>query len=175
MMLLFDNEIFQIHQNVSWLFAITIVALLVLLFLEPSILYGTGILVNSATSQRSYTPIEESEAKKYREAIEKYFLTVCNFLRDDFRQQDLADYLKITKNKLSQVISQLYGQNFNQMINEKRILVAIEKLRTKEGDNLTLEGIAQDVGFKSRTTFIKAFQEKTGLSPSEFRKKVLNR
>lgn len=174
LMLIFDNETFQAHQTATWLFSITILALLVLLFLEPSILYGNTYSTKPSSTQKEVIIIEEAEAQKYREAIEHYFLTDENYLHPDFRQQDMADFLDIPKNKLSLIINQLFDQNFNQLINEKRIEMAIHKLQRDEFKNFTLEGISQEVGFKSRTTFIKAFQEKTGQTPSEFRKKVLN-
>jgi len=173
LMLLFDDGSIQIHQNASWLFAVTILALLVLLFLEPSILYGDALYSKASSNQRTTINIEEAEAQKYREALEEYFLEEENYLNPEFRQQDLADYLEISKNKLSLIINQLFGQNFNQLVNEKRIEVAIQKLQTEKSKSLSLEGIAQEVGFKSRTTFNKAFQEKTGSTPSEFRKNLL--
>lgn len=173
LMLVLDTETFQIHQNASWLFATTILALLVLLFLEPSILYGTTVNSKPFSSQKNFIPIQELDAQNYRKSLDNFFLTDDSYLHADFRQQDLADHLEITKNKLSLVINQLFDQNFNQLINEKRIEVAIQKLQTERSKNLTLEGIAQEVGFKSRTTFNKAFQEKTGLTPSEFRKSLL--
>lgn len=173
LMLVLDNGSFQIHQNASWLFAVTILALLVLLFLEPSILYGSSLASKISPSQRTLTSIEPSEIQKYREVLDRYFLTEEGYLLPDFRQQDLADYLGITKNKLSLIINQLSEQNFNQLINGRRIEIAIQKLQTVKSKSLTLEGIAQEVGFKSRTTFNKAFQEKTGLTPSEFRKNLL--
>lgn len=173
LMLVLDTETFQIHQNASWLFATTILALLLLLFLEPSILYGSTLGFKPSSGQKIIVPIEESDAQKYREALDKYFLTEGGYLHPDFRQQDLADYLEITKNKLSLIINQLFEQNFNQLINDKRIEIAIQKLKTEKSKSLTLEGIAQEVGFKSRTTFNKAFQEKTGLTPSEFRRNLI--
>ena len=39
-----------------------------------------------------------------------------------------------------------------------------------DGLNLTIEGVGQSLGFKSRTTFSKTFKSVTGLTPDEFRK-----
>jgi AraC-like DNA-binding protein len=80
----------------------------------------------------------------------------------------LADHLKVNKNLLSQVINSAYHQNFNQFINNKRIDFTLIKIRDKSWQNLSIEGMAESVGFKSRTTFNKAFKEKTGFTPSEY-------
>jgi hypothetical protein len=101
LMLVFDDGSIQIHQNASWLFAVTILALLVLLFLEPSILYGNTIYSKASQNHKISIKVEGAEAQKFREALEKYFLEEDNYLNPEFRQQDLADYLEISKNKLS--------------------------------------------------------------------------
>jgi transcriptional regulator GlxA family with amidase domain len=41
-------------------------------------------------------------------------------------------------------------------------------MNDKEWKNLSLEGMAWAVGFKSRTTFFRAFIKLTGQSPSEY-------
>lgn len=38
--------------------------------------------------------------------------------------------------------------------------------------NVTIQAIANDVGFKSRTNFASVFKKQTGLSPNEYQKKV---
>jgi AraC-like DNA-binding protein len=47
---------------------------------------------------------------------------------------------------------------------------SIETVEDADWLRYSLEGIVQDVGFKSRTTFIKAFKEKTGSTPSQYKK-----
>ena len=59
--------------------------------------------------------------------------------------------------------------NFNQLLNEKRIEVALRNLENSKWEHLTLEGVALEVGFKSRTTFNKAFKTKTGCTPSKYK------
>ncbi|WP_209331212.1 helix-turn-helix domain-containing protein [Lunatimonas salinarum] len=174
LMLLFDSETTQIHIHASWLFAATILALLVLLFFEPRILYGSNTGFRSASTQRSLLLTDEAEKEYYKQRLDQFFLNEQSYLDATFRQQDLANHLQVPKTKLSTIIGELYDQNFNQLINDKRIQVAIEKMQNNAWENLTIEGIGQEVGFKSRTTFYKAFQEKTGLTPSQFRKRLAN-
>jgi AraC-like DNA-binding protein len=172
-LLIFDNEKLLIHQMASWLFALMLVVQLFFLFFKPEILYGMKISHFIGKSPSSQIVINDNELVNYRTIIGDYFISHDDFLDADFRLQQFADQVGISKNRLSQIINQVYQQNFNQLINEKRIEIAIHRLVNEEWKNLTIEGIAQEVGFKSRTTFNKAFQEKTGITPSQFRKQVI--
>lgn len=170
-LLIFDSDNLPIHQLASWLFGLMMVAQLFFLFFRPEVLYGIYAKQEAKALARTLH-LEEEEEDNYRSQIEEYFKMHDDFLNAEFRQQNLADHMGIPKNRLSQIINQLFNQNFNQLVNEKRIEIAIEKIQSNVWKNLTIEGIAQEVGFKSRTTFNKAFQEKTGLTPSQFRKKI---
>ena len=44
-----------------------------------------------------------------------------------------------------------------------------------EYGNMTIEGIATSVGFKSRTAFINAFKREVGLTPSEYLRMALSK
>lgn len=172
-LLLFDSDDIPIHQLASWLFGLMLLFQLFFLFFKPEVLYGiTPFQKSPKLPAVMPLVLEEEEAGEYRKNIEMYFTNNHHFLKQDFRQQHLADYMGITKNRLSQLIFLLYNQHFNQLLNEKRIKVSIDKLHNGEWINFTIEAIAQEVGFKSRTTFNKAFEEITGLTPSQFRKRL---
>jgi AraC-like DNA-binding protein len=53
-------------------------------------------------------------------------------------------------------------------MNRMRIDYIIENLGGPQWGNLTLEGIARQAGFNSRTTFFNSIKKATGLAPSEF-------
>lgn len=72
---------------------------------------------------------------------------------------------------VSQAINQEYGSNFNSLLNEYRIKEACRRLgENPDYANMTIEGIAESVGFKSRTSFGALFKSVTGLSPSAYQK-----
>jgi AraC-like DNA-binding protein len=105
----------------------------------------------------------------FRKLLEDYFRTESEFLNHPFRLQDLADKLGISRNSLSYHINTFYNKNFNELLNEKRIEVVLENLNKPEWEKLSLQGIAEEVGFRSRTTFNTAFKKKTGCTFSEYR------
>lgn len=88
-------------------------------------------------------------------------------------KEKVADLLGTNRTYLSQVINEQTGQTFTQYVNRYRLDEAIRLLGDPQAD-ITLKGIASDVGFSSMTTFYKVFQTNVGMSPKEYREKALH-
>lgn len=69
---------------------------------------------------------------------------------------------------VSQVINEKLGKSFFDLLSEYRTEEAKRKLA--ENSNLTIEEIAEQVGYNSKAAFNKAFKTYTGKTPSEFRR-----
>jgi AraC-like DNA-binding protein len=80
----------------------------------------------------------------------------------------LSDETDISVHHLSAFVNQYYKINFNDFINEQRVIACIEKLLSMEWKYKTLEALAEESGFNNRNTFTGAFRKVTGISPSEF-------
>lgn len=80
----------------------------------------------------------------------------------------LAKDLNTNTKYLSYVINKEFGQNFINFINEYRIEEVKQKLQDESNKNLTIEALAQNAGFKSKSSFNAAFKKVTGLTPSNF-------
>ena len=81
---------------------------------------------------------------------------------------DLAQLLAIAEHKLRPMINQELGyRNFNQFLNEYRIEEASQRLISEP--KLPIISIALDIGFKSLSSFNKAFKDKHQKTPSEYR------
>ena len=80
---------------------------------------------------------------------------------------DLAKSLSIQEYKLRRIINQqLKFRNFNQFLNNYRIEDACARLRES---NTPISVIALDVGYASLSVFNKAFKDRYGVTPTEFR------
>jgi len=80
--------------------------------------------------------------------------------------------LGINSKYLSQSINEAYSRNFFLYVNELRVEKAKSYLRTEAHANFSIEGIARQVGFQSKSSFYIAFKRITGLTPSAFRDMV---
>ncbi|MEW5842599.1 MAG: AraC family transcriptional regulator [Bacteroidota bacterium] len=94
------------------------------------------------------------------------------FLKQDISMQQLSKLLDTNRSYLSRAINVEYGCNFHTYINNLRIKEAIRLITEGDHKLLTLEAIANEVGFNNRTSFMLAFKKYTGVSPSFFIKNL---
>lgn len=83
--------------------------------------------------------------------------------------KDVGKFMKVPSETVSQLINRKTHMNFKAFINKYRIEAICRQL-CERPDTAIIE-IAFDNGFNSKSTFNSAFQEITGKTPSEFRKK----
>lgn len=87
----------------------------------------------------------------------------------DFGLSQLADALKTNVRYLSQTVNEMAGKNFPTFLGEFRVREACRQLSNPDTPGrLTIEAIANNVGFKSRSAFSVVFKRITGLSPSDY-------
>lgn len=86
--------------------------------------------------------------------------------------EDAARAISISPDYLSRIFSQETGVPFNQYLNNLRIRRAKELIR-RGGVRLT--DISQAVGYDDQSYFTKVFRRTTGITPSEYGKKVSQR
>jgi AraC-like DNA-binding protein len=90
------------------------------------------------------------------------------YLQQRYSLKDLAYDTQIPLHHLSAFINKHCGKNFNDFINEFRVLYCKEKIMKEEYKYKKLEAIAEESGFNNRNTFAIAFRKVTGVNPSEF-------
>ncbi len=99
---------------------------------------------------------------------------IVNYVSQNFRQPFSLDImardLGISKYHLSRVFSSRLHTSFSDYLGSIRVTLAENLLRTT-ADSITK--IAFDCGFESQRTFNRIFREKTGQTPSEYRRSLL--
>ena len=90
------------------------------------------------------------------------------YLKEDISLNKLAIRLKTNSTYLSMVINDHFDQSFTDFLNQYRVKEARRILSEKESRKYTMEYIARQVGFSSRSTFNRAFKKYTGITPSFF-------
>ena len=113
----------------------------------------------------------EPDKQALYDKIQQILANSKEIFDSDFSLQRLADLTETSYKKVSQVINEKAGCNFNNLINEYRVKEACRRMNdTEQYGKYTIEAISTSVGFKSRSTFLLQFKRVTGLTPSEYQR-----
>lgn len=105
------------------------------------------------------------------EAVEKALRDEDLICDPDFSINALAEATGVNSRYLSQVINDTYGCNFRAKLNECRMTIAQRRiLDIRNYGNLTIQAIAESVGYRSQSGFVQLFKKATGFTPSMFQK-----
>lgn len=111
----------------------------------------------------------DNDKQQLLQRIETVINTSDEIYSPDFSVERLAQLTDSKYKYVSQVINEYYDQNFNNFINQYRIKEACKRIDNhRQYANMTIEAIANSVGFRSRSSFFTAFKRITGLTPSEY-------
>jgi TolB-like protein/AraC-like DNA-binding protein/Tfp pilus assembly protein PilF len=118
------------------------------------------------------TLLQEHEIDSFRDQLLDYMTNEAPYLNADLSLRSLANQLNILPNKLSWLLNNSIGKNFNEFINHYRIEKFKKTAKDPMSKNFTIMGIAYDCGFNSKTVFNTYFKKETGLTPKEYLKKA---
>ncbi|MEM8908413.1 MAG: helix-turn-helix domain-containing protein, partial [Bacteroidota bacterium] len=94
------------------------------------------------------------------------------FLDSKLTLKALALKLAIHPNKLSWLVNEHFGKNFSELINGYRLQHFQLQAQDPVNQHLTLLSLAYDSGFSSKTAFNVFFKKTTGLSPTNWLKRI---
>ena len=177
------SRYFDLNRLIIMTISFTILFVSAYLLLKPNILYGLTKITSIPDQPISISEQDEIEPKpeqkrtnltpeimtSYKEMLENHFAQRHPYLKQGYKIMDLAQELEIPAYLLSAFINQEYAKNFNELVNDHRVLYLDQLLKNSpEVHQYTLEAQGKMVGFNSRTAFITAVKKKTGKTPMEF-------
>ncbi len=92
------------------------------------------------------------------------------YLDSNLKITNLAAQLNIPSHQLSQLLNSGLKNSFYEFVNYYRIEHVKKLLTDKQMGNLTIEAIAHESGFNSKSTFNQIFKKATKMTPKEFKK-----
>ncbi len=112
-----------------------------------------------------------AERNRLAREIEKTILRTDAPFSGDFSLTRLAQLVGSNTRYVSLVINEVFGCNFQTYVNNARIREVCRRIdNPREWGDFSTDGIAESVGFNSRSTFQAAFKKNTGLTAAEYRK-----
>lgn len=127
----------------------------------------------SMQPEKSVSRLSDQELSKYKTVLNGLLEKGEVFMDPEINLSSLAEKVGISMNDLSFLINNSYNMNFYSLMNNYRIEKVKEMLAQKYYSHLTILGIAYEAGFTSKSTFNNAFKKATGITPSEYMKKIV--
>ncbi|MCB2208302.1 MAG: AraC family transcriptional regulator [Bacteroidetes bacterium] len=107
---------------------------------------------------------EELIYMKLKELLEENEI----FKQNDLSESKLAELLETNTTYLSSIINSRFNLPFKTLLNNYRIDEARKLLVSDEFSNYSIEGIANEVGYQSRSAFYQVFKQNTGMTPIDY-------
>ena len=84
--------------------------------------------------------------------------------------RDLSEAVDLKEKELSRLINEGGQVNFYQFINGFRLEKFKALLETSKAEQLSILGVAMEVGFSSKSAFYSFFKEHEGMTPLQYQK-----
>jgi AraC-like DNA-binding protein len=168
----YNDEILM--QIPSLLVSVGFFVMAAYLLTHPEILSGLPFVKykevpSDVINDKSYMfPYINEDYKLEMERIVDYFKTEKPYLKKDLNINQVSVALAIPSRELSFIINNHFGQRFNDFLNKYRIEYITKKINKEYLSNYTIEGIASEAGFASKSTFNLAFKKYHQCTPTEY-------
>ncbi len=113
-------------------------------------------------------PVDKQIDEVLKQKINKALKEKKLYLSSDLTLRKFASYLDSNTSYVSKTINEGFGKNYNALINEFRIEEVIQSFQSGEHKIYTIESIYKKAGFKSKSSFQKAFKTKLGVTASYY-------
>nr|WP_281502553.1 helix-turn-helix domain-containing protein [Arenibacter sp. F20364] len=125
-------------------------------------------IIQEPTNPVSPSPFDDSQIDNFSKALESVMQEEKLFIDSELSLKQLAVQISLHPNKLSWLLNNHFGKNFNDFINAYRLEYFKQIAIKKENKNITLLGLAYDSGFNSKTVFNTFFKKETGMTPKQW-------
>ncbi|MBO4679731.1 MAG: response regulator [Lachnospiraceae bacterium] len=126
-------------------------------------------VMSSLTSEASEEESGGSEAPAFDRLIDNVISEIREHYMEDISLTSLASKYNVSMGRLSEMIKEHLKVNFSDYIASLRIQRAKELLRD---ESLSIQEIAEIVGYNDYFYFTKVFKKVEGISPSKYRKSI---
>lgn len=140
--------------------------------LNKSMLLQESLTQNSTNTKVPKTTTQKTGYSTYTK-IDKSIKAEKLFLENDLSLNTVSKKYEISSGYLSQLINQHSNTNFNDYINKLRIDEAKLMLLDSSYENYTIDAIALECGFRSKSNFYTIFKKITQQTPNQYKNSQL--
>ncbi len=125
--------------------------------------------ISMLKSRLESMPVDEEERLRIIGAVGEVFAESHQIFDNAFSITQLADIVGTKPRYLSTLLNESLDKSFSDLLAEARVKNACSMLLSPEfKKTLTIEAIAEKVGYKSRTHFTSVFKKITGVTPLQY-------
>ena len=132
--------------------------------------------INSGQDTHGFESEKESKGTPYDPEFAAKLTALMEekkpYLDPDLDLSKLSDLSGLASRQVSQTINQGFSKNFYEYINQYRVEAFKKRVLQSGADKFTLLGHAFESGFKSKSTFNEVFKKTTGMTPTEYIKRL---
>ncbi|MBC7188389.1 MAG: helix-turn-helix transcriptional regulator [Calditrichaeota bacterium] len=114
--------------------------------------------------------LSEAQMAQHAERLRRYMESEKPYLCSSLTIDRLSQMLSIPRWHLSQVINEVFHQNFFTFVNSYRVEEAKRYLAGGNPRLKTVSEVLYEVGFNSKSVFNEVFRKHTGLTPTQYRR-----
>lgn len=145
-------------------------AILLYMILFKLVVSPKSVLPKADTRAYKTSSLSKSKAEVYKREFLRLMDKEKLFTNSDITVNQVAQKMGIPRQYLSEVLNVYLKSNFQDYMNKYRAEKFVECLKDEKFRNYSIMGIANEVGFKSKSSFNTTFKKIYGITPSEFRK-----
>lgn len=142
--------------------------------LHQSNLFISDLDFKITTQTESKNLLNNDEVDDFRDKLMDYFKEDEPYLDSQLSLNSVAKNIAIHPNKLSYLINEILGVNFNEFINQYRLNHFKTIALDSKFKHITILGLAYDSGFNSKSVFNTYFKKTEGVTPSKWVKSNRN-
>lgn len=134
-----------------------------------SLLDMTPLTLIKIIKQQKLLNKKDKVTEKICRDLEKYIIDNEIYTDKNISLNSLSAAVNLSTHKLSSLLNNQYQQNFKDFINSYRIdRIKIQIANPVNLQNFTIESLAYDAGFASRSAFYNSFKRIVGMTPVEY-------
>lgn len=139
----------------------------ILILFFPQILYGMPTATNKV-KKTGTKRVDEDPLAETAKIITAYIETEKLYLKPNFDITEISNRLGIPKHHIVYCFSIIMNTRFTTYRSKLRVEYAKTLLKSGITDTLSIDGIGEQSGFPSRSTFYANFKSETGMTPSQY-------
>ena len=116
--------------------------------------------------------LNDNLVEEYQQSIISFMEVEKGYIDSKLSLTILSQKLNIPKQYISEILNVHLQTNFQDFVNGYRVEAFIDSLEKDQYAHFALMGIANEVGFNSKSGFYATFKKHKGLTPSEYKKSL---